>query len=233
MFPIILLIILVILVMLVILPFIDEFKKIIPSVNYMGELKKTKPSVINQIYKILSILDKILTQNNIEYWIDGGTLLGAIRHKGIIPWDDDGDLEIWDRDETKLLNLKNVFANHGLVLMPVFYGFKVFFRGAQRIPNFKWKYPAIDIFVMKKGADYIDYKYERAQKAFEKCRFKIDDLYPLERYPFGSLMLSGGSSKNIKNYLDRCYGADWATHAYLQYDHQNEKVVFSKKVKLI
>jgi phosphorylcholine metabolism protein LicD len=60
-----------------------------------AKFKITKPQAVRDIYKLLYILDKIFHQNKLEYWIDGGTMLGAVRHKGIIPWDDDGDVEIW------------------------------------------------------------------------------------------------------------------------------------------
>lgn len=51
--------------------------------------------------KILEYIDKVCIENNINYWISSGTCLGAIRHGGFIPWDDDIDIEILKKDYKK------------------------------------------------------------------------------------------------------------------------------------
>lgn len=58
---------------------------------------------------LLLQFDKICRIHNLKYWITGGTLLGAIRHNGFIPWDDDMDVEMPREDYEKLLKLHAVF----------------------------------------------------------------------------------------------------------------------------
>ena len=64
----------------------------------LDEIKKAQ-------LEILVYVDKICKENNIKYTIAYGTLLGAIRHKGFIPWDDDIDIMLVRDEYEKLLEV--------------------------------------------------------------------------------------------------------------------------------
>lgn len=58
-----------------------------------------------KLLEMLKWFNQLCEQNEIRYYILGGTMLGAARHKGFIPWDDDIDVGLPRRDYEKLIQL--------------------------------------------------------------------------------------------------------------------------------
>ena len=57
--------------------------------------------------ELLVEFDRVCRKHNIDYVISSGTMLGAIRHKGYIPWDDDSDIMMLRSDYERFKTVMN------------------------------------------------------------------------------------------------------------------------------
>ena len=65
---------------------------------------------------LLAELIRVCEENNLTYWACGGTCIGALRHNGFIPWDDDLDVYMPRDDYEKLWELRDKFNSEQFVL---------------------------------------------------------------------------------------------------------------------
>lgn len=56
---------------------------------------------------MLQEIDEICKENDIQYFIDGGTCLGAVRHEGFIPWDNDADIVMTEKNYNRFVAVVN------------------------------------------------------------------------------------------------------------------------------
>ena len=83
----------------------------------------------DKLYDVLCLVDDICKKENVKYFLDGGTEIGSVREKNIIPWDDDIDIKVLreDYDAFKQAMIKNLPENYKFVepqeFSPYFFDF--------------------------------------------------------------------------------------------------------------
>lgn len=86
----------------------DEFRK---YRNFILSNDVTVRQLQLKLLEIFKYFKKICEENNLTYWCGGGTMLGAVRHKGFIPWDDDLDVFLPRKDYERLYEIWNQVAD--------------------------------------------------------------------------------------------------------------------------
>jgi hypothetical protein len=196
----------------------------------------------DSLYKMMKFVHDTFVENEIGYWLVGGTLLGAVRHGGIIPWDDDGDICIMYEDVPKIYEVISTFDKAG-------YNLQINMQGSEDICNKFTPYSTcswfclpkngglgLDIFVMKQIHDeqsgeniitYADPNWEKDQSGGIKCFFLENYTFPLIPIRFGNFYMY--APNNPFYHLNSCYGFNWNSHSKVIYDHRNAEWVNSEE----
>jgi len=202
-----------------------------------ADLPRTDPKIQQQFYHIFAQLDTLFRAREIPYWVTAGSLLGAVRHGEMIPWDDDIDLALFAEDLGKLLLLRDELEKRGLVLHVNRNYVKIFPADGASIEKedgtfYPWKYPFVDLFFMKIEEGRVIHASSRLLEGFGERDWLIesDVSLPLPELSFGPLSVP--VPRNSHDYLERMYGSDCWEVAYADYDHAHEKKREKVKVQL-
>jgi lipopolysaccharide cholinephosphotransferase len=174
----------------------------------------TDPKKIEKLHKIMFNMHNIFMKFAIQYWVTSGTLLGVVRHKGIIPWDNDLDVEMNN-------NYKKFLDSSEFKKEIKKYDYSLFKHqgGWYKIRDNKNKMNAFDIFFTKEkirnDRNTIGL-YGKPEKNWPNQYFYPDELFPLKLYKLSNFYVLGPNKPN--NHLKRMYGNDWNKVGYITQD---------------
>mmetsp|Transcript_5249 Transcript_5249/g.11698 ORF Transcript_5249/g.11698 Transcript_5249/m.11698 type:complete len:368 (-) Transcript_5249:12-1115(-) len=166
-----------------------------PLADFVTALRSLLPTLPHQerLLAMLQTVDERLSVAGVPYWITGGTLLGACRHQGLIPHDDDIDIEIFARDLERAKEALGAVGRsyRGLGLWPgsdVPAG-RFFFWETSRDSRFT---SSVDVFLREDDMALLD--------EFPSH----DETFPLERVNFHNILVNAPCK--AQSFLRRCYG---------------------------
>ncbi len=174
----------------------------------------TDSKIIKRLYEFISKTHDILTKLEVPYFIFAGTLLGAVRHGEIIPWDDDIDIAVMEDFETKIWENRDMFFNAQLNITKYKFGYKVFALDSEIDQRWNHGYPFLDIFIMSEYTDEnqvakIHYKNKDYRLEFPNETFNKHDVFPLKPYSLNGISLVGPNKGEAL--LNKFYTDNWRT----------------------
>lgn len=137
----------------------------------MGEIKELTREEFRKMQLLqldmLVELDRVCRENKINYTIFGGTLLGAVRHKGYIPWDDDADIAMLREDYEKFKKVADQMDPN-----------ICYFQDHENDPEYRWGYGKL----RRTGTTYV-----RVGQEHLKCKTGVFvDVFPMDDIPLST-----------------------------------------------
>jgi len=158
-----------------------------------------------------------LMAHGITYWMHDGTLLGAVRHGGMIPWDDDIDLVVYAESFTgfheKWEQCKRYLTRLGFQMQPEFFGWQLWKSTFDR---------HIDLFFFKRTLNTPTNQVwlvgtPACQIQWPKEYHVESEMFPLRLYKFDRLQLYG--PRNPWEFLSHCFSPQFYLEGRLDSPH--------------
>ncbi|MCI5496988.1 MAG: LicD family protein [Firmicutes bacterium] len=146
-------------------------------------------------FEILKFVDKFCRKHNIKYSICGGTLLGAVRHKGFIPWDDDIDIMMPREEYERFLKLMDNQYKNGDKYKCLHYG--------KNFPDYYYRFAkVVDLSTTLQESTFINNK----ELGIFIDVFPLDGIpsnhplrYAKKSHYYGRMLIHSNMSKVNKN----------------------------------
>ena len=169
--------------------------------------------------EMLKELDYVCKQQNLKYWLDYGTLLGAVRHKGFIPWDDDIDTGMMRDDYEKLYEVFDKTTRNPNISVKIYSDIKN--NTLMKVYYKKCDYIFADIF---------PYDYTPDLKTNEQIRLS-KKLKNFNRKNIVSMESFEDFEQKVKEITSEIYSGNGETVAYgIDYGHTIKNWFFSKEI---
>ena len=172
--------------------------------------------------ELLIFIEKVkpfLKKWNIIYWVHAGTLLGYVRHKGIIPWDDDIDFAYIDNKniDNLIIDLKNhnIDIEHNIFgikfdinTLNLNFGFQIINKDNPKI--------SIDMFKFIKK-DKMLLQTDRSNELWPKENYYYNEVFPIKIRKFNNIYLPIPNKPH--KFCKRAFSNNYMTDFYIQIPH--------------
>jgi len=172
----------------------NQFDTLFPDVRKSGSSNLIKAQLV--MLRILKVVDYVCRKHGISYWLCSGTLLGAVRHSGFIPWDDDLDIAMLRADYERFLEIAPQELPDDMFL---------------QTPTTDPGYDSIHVPCKVRDTKSLHVAPYLAKKHYHKGIFI--DVFPIDKFhKKGLKRFTEQFLKRTNNLITRCYDAEIEKH---------------------